>query len=147
MTEYSQVKTSKKSRSGDLDFYIGSRVKSRRSALGISQDKLGSYLGITFQQIQKYEKGANRISASTLYSIANALSIDFSYFVDGYQGCSSMHDENAISYEFNNLKKRESIELLRAYYKILNPALRKKILDMIKAFSSSLSKDEETSLR
>ncbi|MDR3186814.1 MAG: helix-turn-helix domain-containing protein [Holosporaceae bacterium] len=134
----------KKSHSGDLDYYIGSRVKSRRSALGISQDKLGSCLGVTFQQIQKYEKGANRISASALYSIANALSIDFSYFVDGYHGISSANDENVPNYEFDNLKKRESIELLRAYYKISSPAVRKKVLDMIRAFSTSLSKNEES---
>ncbi|MDR1334260.1 MAG: helix-turn-helix domain-containing protein, partial [Holosporaceae bacterium] len=67
--------TNKKSPCGDLDVYIGKRVKSRRSLLGISQEKLGSSLGITFQQIQKYEKGVNRISASSLYNIANALSI------------------------------------------------------------------------
>jgi transcriptional regulator with XRE-family HTH domain len=143
MAGYSQIKTGKKSHSGDLDFYIGSRVKSRRSALGISQDKLGSYLGVTFQQIQKYEKGANRISASALYNIANALSIDFSYFVDGYRGRSSVYEDDVPNYELDKLKKRESIELLRAYYKISNPAVRKKILDMIKAFSTNLSKKEE----
>ncbi|MDR1375769.1 MAG: helix-turn-helix domain-containing protein [Holosporaceae bacterium] len=143
MAGYSQIKKGGKSHFMDLDFYIGSKVKSRRSALGISQDKLGSYLGVTFQQVQKYEKGVNRISASALYSIASALSIDFSYFVEGYHSHSSLKDDNVPSYEFDNLKKRESIELLRAYYKISNPAMRKKILDLIKAFSTSLSKKEE----
>ena len=81
MADYNGVKT--KNINKDLDIYIGNRVKLRRTMLGISQDRLGTSLGITFQQIQKYEKGVNRISASTLYSIANILGVDFSYFIEG----------------------------------------------------------------
>ncbi|MDR1561017.1 MAG: helix-turn-helix domain-containing protein [Holosporaceae bacterium] len=124
----------------DLDLYIGNRVKFRRSALGISQDRLGMYLGITFQQIQKYEKGVNRISASTLYNIANALSTDFAYFVRGYQN-SSLRENNVPSYEFDNSKKKESMDLLRSYYKITDPVVRKKILSIIKTFATTTSKN------
>jgi transcriptional regulator with XRE-family HTH domain len=131
-----------KSPSGDLDSYIGSRVKFRRSALGISQDKLGENLGVTFQQIQKYEKGINRISASTLYNIAGVLSTDFSYFIRGYQN-SSLNDENVPVYEFDNSKKKESTELLRSYYKITDPTVRKKIVELIKALSFTLAKKDD----
>jgi transcriptional regulator with XRE-family HTH domain len=120
----------------DLDFYIGSRVKSRRSALGITQDKLGNYLGVTYQQIQKYENGVDRISASTLYNIASALSIDIAYFFDGYHGYSPSNEDNVFNTESSNL--------LRAFYKIQNSVLRKKIIAMIKAFSTNRSGENPT---
>ena len=141
MANYDIMKS--KNANKNLDVYIGNRVKFRRTMLGISQDKLGTSLGITFQQIQKYEKGVNRISASTLYSIANVLGVDFSYFVEGYDNSSELHDDNSPTYEADNTKKKETSELLRAYYKISDSGLRKKILDFVKGLSSSVKKMEE----
>ena len=141
MADYNGVKT--KNINKDLDIYIGNRVKLRRTMLGISQDRLGTSLGITFQQIQKYEKGVNRISASTLYSIANILGVDFSYFIEGFEGGEEVRDENVPAYEFDNTKKKETMELLRAYYKISDPMLRKRVLDFVKGLSSSVKKLEE----
>lgn len=132
-----------KSANRSLDMFIGSKVKFRRTMLGISQDRLGSSLGITFQQIQKYEKGVNRISASTLYGISNILGCDFSYWVEGYDDAASVHDESTPTYEFDSSKKKETAELLKAYYKISDPALRKRVLDFIKGLSSSVKKIEE----
>ncbi|MDR2106966.1 MAG: helix-turn-helix domain-containing protein [Holosporaceae bacterium] len=120
----------------ELDSYIGGRVKSRRTFLGISQEKLGHCLGVTFQQIQKYEKGINRISASTLYGIANVLAVDFSYFTDGYCGAGSLNESGTPIYEVNDDKKKETSELLRTYYKVNDPAVRKKILELVKTISS-----------
>ena len=141
MADYNGLRTKNINR--DLDIYIGNRVKLRRTMLGISQDRLGTSLGITFQQIQKYEKGVNRISASTLYNIANVLGVDFSYFIEGFEGNNEIRDENVPAYEFDNTKKKETMELLRAYYKISDPMLRKRVLDFVKGLSSSVKKLEE----
>ena len=127
----------------NLDIFIGNKVKFRRTMLGISQDRLGSALGITFQQVQKYEKGVNRISASTLYNISSVLGCDFSYWIEGYEDNNSVHDDSTPTYEFDSSKKKETAELLRAYYKISEPALRKRILDFIRGMSSTMKKVEE----
>jgi transcriptional regulator with XRE-family HTH domain len=108
-------------------------VKSLRASLGVSQEKLGNHLGVTFQQVQKYEKGINRISASTLYKIAGILGARFSYFTDGYDENHALRDNDLLSYDVDNLRKKESIELLKAYYKISNPTVRKKIAEAVKA--------------
>src|SRR3982750_545860 len=68
-----------------VDIYVGARVKERRKALGISQEKLAEALGLTFQQVQKYERGANRVSASKLWEIARALKINVAYFYEGLE--------------------------------------------------------------
>lgn len=125
-----------------LDNYIGSRVKARRAALGISQNKLGAYLGVTFQQIQKYEKGVNRISASTLYRMADALSVDYSYFFDGFEN-NCLQESSLPVYEFDSGKKKETTELLRAYYKISNPAVRKKIVALMRALAANEEKSDQ----
>ena len=131
----------------DLDAYIGSKVKCRRSMLGISQDKLGSHLGITFQQVQKYEKGANRVSASMLYHIADMLNVDFAFFINGFEQSKSLHDCNtAPTYDIDASKRKESADLLKAYYKINDQSTRKKILKLVKAFSSAEKKAHALSL-
>ncbi|MCR5225560.1 MAG: helix-turn-helix domain-containing protein [Alphaproteobacteria bacterium] len=127
-----------------LDCYIGSRVKSRRMILGLSQNKLASCLGVSFQQVQKYEKGVNRISASMLHRIANALSVNYSYFFDGFNsGC--LKEESLPAYEFSGDRKRETTELLRAYYKISSVAVRRKMLELIRSFAFNEEKNEEHS--
>lgn len=126
-----------------LDAFIGDRVKQRRIALGMSQDKLGSYLGITFQQVQKYEKGVNRISASMLYTIATVLSVEINYFIEGFSSDSHttyLNEENSPVYEVDMRDKKESLDLLKAYYAISDPSVRKKVLELVKAFSHSSKK-------
>ncbi len=113
----------------DLDVHIGQKVKFRRSMLGISQDKLGSYLGVTFQQVQKYEKGTNRISASMLYNIANMLNVDMKYFVDDFYINKVLHDGSVPTYDVDFSKKKETketVDLLKAYYKITDPYNKEK---------------------
>jgi transcriptional regulator with XRE-family HTH domain len=133
---------SKRSVQSDLDAHIGKRVKSRRSTMGISQEKLGSHLGITFQQIQKYEKGVNRISASSLHNIANLLAVDLSYFVEGYGELQQLNDEETPVYDSNRFaKKKEIEELLLFYNKIDDPQIREKIIEMVKSVSSTQKLD------
>jgi transcriptional regulator with XRE-family HTH domain len=133
MADYSTI--SKRSVHNDLDEYIGSRVKSRRGFLGISQERLGNCLGITFQQIQKYEKGINRISASSLYNIANVLSVDWSYFVEGYNSSGTLKEDGSLTYETDNMKNSDAAELLHFYEKINDSKLRKKVIDLVKAIA------------
>ncbi|MDR0632153.1 MAG: helix-turn-helix transcriptional regulator [Holosporaceae bacterium] len=127
-----------------LDLHIGNRIKARRSLLGISQEKLGRYLQITFQQIQKYEKGANRVSASTLYDISIILSVDISYFYEGYnnRNITSLNEDITCDYDPNSISKKETAELLRFYNKIENRSLRKKILELLKQLALSQKTDQ-----
>lgn len=120
-----------------LDPFIGKRVKRRRSELGMSQMGLGERLGLSFQQIQKYENGKNRISASTLFQISRILGVDFSYFVEGYGEKPLLHDDEGVSYQAYNAESN----LLSSYFaKIRDPALRKQILDLVKKMAD-LSED------
>jgi transcriptional regulator with XRE-family HTH domain len=116
-----------------VDSFIGRKVKQRRSELGISQGKLGEYLGVSFQQIQKYENGKNRISASSLVQISRILGVDFSYFVNGCDGAEALRDGSTAVYQSRNNKE---LTLLVTYFlKIKDPALRKQILDLTKKIS------------
>ncbi|MDR0581155.1 MAG: helix-turn-helix domain-containing protein [Holosporaceae bacterium] len=135
MTDYSELET--KSSQDSIDLHIGKQVKARRFFLGISQEKLGNYLGVTFQQIQKYEKGTNRISAGTLYNIANILDVDTSYFYSGYQQTQSLNEESGLVYNPNQSKNKETSELLRFFYKITDATIRKKVLALIKSIASA----------
>ncbi|MDR2268258.1 MAG: helix-turn-helix domain-containing protein [Holosporaceae bacterium] len=122
----------------DLDVYIGNKIKLRRSMLSISQEKLGAFLGLTFQQIQKYEKGVNRVSASTLYLISNALNVDISYFMEGFEeNSNALHDNNRPFYKSDITYNRESMDLLKIYYGVEDQVVRKKIIELIRTFSSS----------
>lgn len=126
-----------------LDAFIGEKVKQCRIALGMSQDKLGSYLGITFQQVQKYEKGINRISASMLYTIATVLNVEIQYFIEGFNNnnhTNSLKEESSPIYEVDMRNKKESLDLLKAYYSISDLSVRKKVLELVKAFSHSSKK-------
>lgn len=134
-----------------LDAFIGERVKARRLDLGMSQDKLGTCLGITFQQVQKYEKGVNRISASMLYTIATVLGVKVNYFINGFNNdddrANSLKESSSPVYAVDTRNKRESLDLLKAYYAIPDLSVRKKVLALVKTFShSSKKKDAEPSL-
>jgi len=129
-----------------IDIHVGSRVRLRRTLLGLSQEKLGAALGLTFQQVQKYERGANRIGASRLFHLSRILDVPVSYFFDdiaaetpaGKAGGMGMSEEKD-GYEPDPLAKRETLELVRAYYKITDPKVRRKVFDLIK----SLAKQED----
>ncbi len=129
-----------------IDVHVGSRVRLRRTLLGMSQEKLGDALGLTFQQIQKYERGANRIGASRLYKIAKILNVPVSYFYEelpedvesANRGLSDIAPE---PFEVDQLNKRETLELVRAYYRVRDARVRKRIFELIKAIAKS---DQET---
>ena len=110
-----------------VDIQVGRRARERRTLEGMSQTAVAEKLGLTFQQLQKYESGANRISASKLYELANIFDVPVSYFYEGMEA-----GKDAPSRD-ETLTKRETLELVRAYYSISDPALRDRIRRVIQA--------------
>jgi len=120
-----------------VDIHVGKRVRHRRWMLGTTQQQLGQKVGIKFQQIQKYETGMNRVSASRLWDIAEALDVPVSFFFDGYEG---HHEDVSQSGETGNttqgdlVSDKEAQELVRSYYSI--PAnQRRKLFDLARVLS------------
>ncbi|HMQ58390.1 MAG TPA: helix-turn-helix transcriptional regulator, partial [Rhizobiaceae bacterium] len=118
---------------------VGSRIRLRRTMLGMSQEKLGESLGITFQQIQKYEKGTNRVGASRLQNISSILNVPVSFFFEDAPGdvpVSGGLQENSSSYVVDFLSSSEGIQLNRAFVKIGDVKVRRKVIDLVKALAS-----------
>ncbi len=125
-----------------IDIHVGSRVRLRRMMLGMSQEKLGEQLGITFQQIQKYEKGTNRIGASRLQHIARVLSTPVSFFFEDAPGIPSethavagLAEAPATSYVVDFLSSSEGIQLNKAFVRIKDPKLRRRVIDLVRAMA------------
>jgi len=125
-----------------IDKYVGSRVRMRRILLGFSQEKLGAALGLTFQQVQKYEKGTNRISASRLQEISKTLNIAPSYFFDGAPtggttpatvGTEAEGFSAASITDF--IGTAEGVQLNKAFARITNPQVRKRVIDLVSAIA------------
>lgn len=132
-------------RPSPIDVHVGSRVRLRRTLLGMSQEKLGEALGLTFQQVQKYERGVNRIGASRLFDLARVLDVPIGFFFDdmpdalgGTQGgmrrAMGFADQQD-GFEDDTLHRRETLELVRAYYRITDAAVRKRVFDLIKSLT------------
>ena len=138
-----------KSSPDPVDIHVGARVRLRRTLLGMSQEKLGKALGLTFQQVQKYERGANRIGSSRLFQLSKILDVPVSFFFDEMttdttQKSDGMAEGNKQVFEVDKLSRRETLELVRAYYKITDPSVRKKIFEMVKAVGSSAIGSDES---
>ena len=140
-----------------VDVHVGARVRLRRTLLGFSQEKLGEAIGLTFQQVQKYERGANRIGSSRLFDLSRVLDVPVSFFFEEMPNTVSSRSpaqilgagharaglaEDADPYEADPLARRETLELVRAYYRIKDPAVRKKLFDMTKALGNAAVKDD-----
>nr|WP_026017288.1 helix-turn-helix transcriptional regulator [Bartonella birtlesii] len=119
-----------------MDIYVGTRIRLRRNILGLTQEKLGEKLGVTFQQIQKYEKGTNRIGASRLQAIAEIMDVPVSYFFD--KGMQTQHAEGFSESDNDFIdfcSSNEGIQLMRAFTNISDAKVRRKIIDLAKALS------------
>ena len=112
-----------------IDVHVGQRVRARRQVLGLSQSQLGAELGVTFQQVQKYERGTNRIGSSRLFRISRVLDVPISYFFDEYSGEVGGRAMDAED-QAGGVPRRETDELVRAYYRIREPRLRKQLLGL-----------------
>jgi transcriptional regulator with XRE-family HTH domain len=140
-----------------IDVHVGKRLRLRRTLLGMSQERLGELLGLTFQQVQKYERGANRIGSSRLFELGQILDVPISFFFDDMPQVISAAisgggarqlapagmglAEEAAPFEHDlddqlPLDKRETLELIRAYYRIVDPAVRKRLFELTKALGN-----------
>ena len=124
-----------------IDAFVGSRVRMRRLMVGLSQEKLADGLGITFQQVQKYEKGTNRIGASRLQAIADILGVHPSFFFQQDDGKGQSREPAADVHESQEISSfvasKEGIALNRAFLKIADPVLRKKIISLVAAMAQA----------
>ena len=126
-----------------VDEHIGSRVRLRRALLGISQEKLGEAVGLSFQQVQKYERGVNRIGASRLFDLCRVLDVPVSFFFDDMPSEVAARSPDQIKgiagkqakYELDPMAKRETRELVWAYYKISDPKVRKRLFEITKTLA------------
>jgi len=126
-----------------VDAHVGSRVRLRRMLLGMSQERLGESMGLTFQQVQKYEKGVNRIGASRLFQISKILDVPVQFFFEeapysGHAGSASgMGEPESEAFILEFLNSREGLELNRAFVKIGDAKVRKSVVDLVRALSSN----------
>ena len=133
----------------NVDVHVGQRLRVRRSLLGMSQEKLAEAIGLTFQQIQKYERGINRISAGRLFQFSKILDVPVGYFYDKIGGSNetanyvglSDNQQEAFGGEEDIMQSKETIELVRAYYALGDATKRKEALRFFKAMSGTSSND------
>ncbi len=128
-----------------VDVHVGHRLRQRRTLMGLSQEKLGEAVSLTFQQIQKYERGANRIGASRLYQLSQVLDVSVGYFfeempgeVKKTRGAFAVAEGPQAPFEASvtdPLARRETLELVRAYYKITDPKVRKRVFELTKSIA------------
>ncbi|MFN3607895.1 MAG: helix-turn-helix domain-containing protein [Hyphomonas sp.] len=124
----------------ETDLHVGKRLRRRRRLLGMTQQDLASQVGVRFQQIQKYECGANRITASRLYDLARAMNVSVQYFYDGMAvpGAVPNAANDAEQMEGDILSQKETLELVRAYYR-LSERPRRRLLELAKALEQDTS--------
>lgn len=131
-----------------VDVHVGKRLKTKRTLLGLSQEKLAESLDLTFQQIQKYERGMNRISAGRLYELSRILEIPVTYFYEGLKATASnvsapigMSDNTQESFGGSSdddvMNRKETLDLVRLYYSIENEKTRKDIVKFIKSMAAN----------
>lgn len=129
-----------------IDLHVGKRLRQRRSLLGMSQEHLGEAVGVTFQQIQKYERGSNRIGASRLYQFSIILGVSVAHFfenmpsdpqTDGVTAPIGMADQAQASFDTDTMARRETLDLVRAYYQIADPIVRKRILELARSLGAA----------
>ena len=132
-----------KKRPNPIDTHVGSRVRLRRNMLGMSQEKLGERLGLTFQQVQKYEKGINRVGASRLFDLSQVLGVPVQFFYDeatgGYEQPAASQpgfaDRQAESYIVEFLNSRDGLELNKAFVRIADPKVRRSIVELVRSLA------------
>lgn len=129
-----------------IDRHVGTRIRGRRVGLRISQTKLGQAIGVTFQQIQKYESGTNRVGASNLFKIAQSLGVEVSFFFQGMDTdvgttetgiAVGLADQPPAPFYGNPMNSREAFELMHNYYRIADPTVRKRLFQLVKTLAFS----------
>ncbi len=125
-----------------VDVHVGKRLRLKRTLLGLSQEYIGNAIGVTFQQIQKYERGVNRMGASRLYDFSRVMSVPVSFFFEGYEAAASsphggMAENEASAFQHEQMPNRETMDMMRAYYRIKSPVMRKRVLELVKSMADA----------
>src|SRR5271156_3231902 len=130
-----------KKQANPIDIQVGNRVRIRRMLIGMSQERLGDLLGLTFQQVQKYEKGVNRIGAGRLYEVARILNVPVDFFYEGVSSAnaSGSKEQQDAPPVIEFVSSGEGLQLSLAFMKIKDTKVRKRVLDLVK----SLADEEE----
>lgn len=131
-----------------IDKHVGSRVRMRRMMVGMSQEKLGDSLGLTFQQVQKYEKGTNRIGASRMQQISNILQVPVAFFFEGAPNMpghtpSGMGEAPSPAYVSDFLATSDGLSLTKAFMKIKSPKLRRRIVELVEQMAGEDKKNKD----
>ena len=135
-----------------VDVHVGSRVRLRRTMLGMSQEKLGEAVGLTFQQIQKYERGANRIGSSRIYQFSHILGVPVSFFFEDMPSTAlgeladkpaagGLSDRGQQDFERDPMSRQETLELVRAYYRIGDPKVRRRLYELLRSLANLPDED------
>ncbi|MEP9372082.1 helix-turn-helix transcriptional regulator [Mesorhizobium sp. KR1-2] len=135
------VEKENKKKPNPTDVYVGSRIRLRRNMLGMSQENLGEQLGITFQQIQKYEKGTNRVGASRLQAISSILAVPVSFFFEDFPGQEGtagkgFAEDASSGFGLDFVTSPEGLQLNRAFVKITDVKVRRKIIELVKTLAA-----------
>jgi transcriptional regulator with XRE-family HTH domain len=129
---------------GAVDRHVGGRVRMRRISQGLSQERLGEALGVTFQQIQKYEKGSNRISVSRMQQIAQVLGCTVNYFLEGAPreaGMVGFAESDQAPYSADLLSTPEGLALAKAFTSISDPRVRRRVVDLVTTLAEGSNRD------
>lgn len=129
-----------------IDKHVGARVRMRRLLVGMSQEKLGTSLGITFQQIQKYEKGTNRIGASRLQQISEVLGVPVAYFFEDAQGeaiPAGFGEQHQSDYVADFLATAEGLQLTKSFMKVKDPKVRRRIVDLVASIADEEAEKQD----
>jgi transcriptional regulator with XRE-family HTH domain len=119
-----------------IDIHVGGRVRLRRTVLGLSQEKLGAAIGLTFQQVQKYERGTNRIGASRLFELSHVLDVPVGFFFEDFVSSRGLSEPPATGYEAATLQ-RDALELMGIFQRILDPEMRRQVLELARAIANA----------
>jgi transcriptional regulator with XRE-family HTH domain len=134
-----------KKRANPVDGQVGSRVRLRRMLIGMSQERLGELLGLTFQQVQKYEKGVNRIGAGRLFDVARILGVPIDYFYENVanqtSGARGFSDNEASPPVMEFVSSGEGLQLSLAFMRIKDAKVRKRVLDLVKSLAEEMAGD------
>ncbi len=130
-------------RPNPMDAHVGTRVRMRRMLLGLSQEKLGEMLGLTFQQVQKYEKGVNRIGASRLFDLSHVLGVPIQYFYDEapaamteqIMAAGGFADRGSEPYVADVMSSRDGVELNKAFSRIADPRVRRAVVELVRSLA------------
>ena len=140
MVPRDETATEKDERLSNVDIHVGKRIRLRRTLMGLTQERLGEALGLTFQQVQKYERGANRVSASRLLDLSRILEVPINFFYDDLPneagGLTNRYGfaESSSDYGASDpLASRETLELVRAYLRITDPSVKKRVYELVKS--------------